>query len=420
MSNTGIHSASRIIRKYSGFVLVIWLLLSSGIFHIASQPATATLESEFSTDFTLRSIDLDEIRSGGPPKDGIPAIDSPEFSRLEENSPGLTDNEMVIAVSMEGVHKIYPLRILIWHEIVNDTIAGTPIAVTWCPLCNSALVFNRRISHEGRSLVLDFGTTGRLRYSNLLMYDRQTETWWQQGSGRALIGKHTGTQLEILPSTVMSFKNASRVYSGGMVLKSPEDSARAYGMNPYRGYEDSSMPLLYNGPDFPGDQPPMLDRAVVVHNAGENPVTIGYARLRAEPFMELNSADNTVYLIYDPDARSPLDRGRVNTGRQVGTANAFLDKTTEGRKVDLQLLTLNALDSATDSEGISSDQLQEYALNDGRLIFDRLSSTIFDANGLGVMGPLTGSRLSPGVSVQHFWFSATIFAGNEGQNGLFP
>ena len=128
------------------------------------------------TDFSKSSVEFIEILSGGPPKDGIPSIDDPKFLPINEVD-GLNAKESVISVKVKGVVKAYPLRILMWHEIVNDTIGDVPIAVTYCPLCNAAIVFDRRL--EGGK-TLDFGTTGKLRNSDLIMYDRQTETWWQQ------------------------------------------------------------------------------------------------------------------------------------------------------------------------------------------------------------------------------------------------
>jgi Protein of unknown function (DUF3179) len=138
------------------------------------------------TDFSQSSVDLGEIKSGGPPKDGIPAIDNPRFEQLvggrtEGWATALADVEPVISLTIEDDARAYPLRVLTWHEIANDVVGGVPVAVTYCPLCNAALVFERTL--DGR--VLDFGTTGKLRHSDLVMYDRQTESWWQQFAGRS-------------------------------------------------------------------------------------------------------------------------------------------------------------------------------------------------------------------------------------------
>jgi hypothetical protein len=144
------------------------------------------------TDFARHSVPLTSILPGGPPPDGIPPIDHPRYVSIAQAARFLAPSEPVIAVQLGGQARAYPLQILIWHEIVNDTLGGVPIAVTYCPLCNSAIVFDRWV--VGRTLT--FGTTGNLRDSDLVMWDRQTQSWWQQFSGQAMVGTLTGTQLK--------------------------------------------------------------------------------------------------------------------------------------------------------------------------------------------------------------------------------
>jgi len=179
--------------------------------------------NEFETDFSRATISYAEILSGGPRKDGIPAIDAPRFVSVAEAGEWVSGNEPVLVLEERiaagesdrrvgdggnrtggggddrdgaaGAVHIYPLQILTWHEIVNDVVGEIPVAVTYCPLCNTGIAFDRR--HAGE--VLDFGTTGRLRFSNLLMYDRQTESWWQQASGAGVIGRFAGTRLRMVP-----------------------------------------------------------------------------------------------------------------------------------------------------------------------------------------------------------------------------
>ena len=154
---------------------------------VLALPAAAAANPMFwagewpNTDFSRHSVDLAEIMSGGPPKDGIPSIDDPRFVPVSEVTD-LTDTEPVIGVTVNGEARAYPLGIITRHEIVNDTIGGVPVTVTYCPLCNSSIVFDRRVDGQ----VLDFGTTGKLRNSDLVMYDRQTESWWQQFSGKEI------------------------------------------------------------------------------------------------------------------------------------------------------------------------------------------------------------------------------------------
>ena len=137
------------------------------------------------TDFSNRSIDLGEISSGGPPPDGIPAIDSPVFESVAEANTWLGPDWPIMFFENNGVARAYPLAILIHHEIVNDVVGDLPVSLTFCPLCNSTIAFDRRLSD---GTVLDFGTTGNLRNSDLVMYDRQTRSWWQQFTGEAIVG----------------------------------------------------------------------------------------------------------------------------------------------------------------------------------------------------------------------------------------
>ncbi|MFT6556578.1 DUF3179 domain-containing protein [Sneathiella sp.] len=199
------------------------------------------------TDFSKTSVDFKEIFSGGPPKDGIPAIDNPIFKPIAEIS-NIKPTEPVIGVVVEKAAKAYPLRVLMWHEIVNDTIAGIPISVTFCPLCNTSIVFDRRITHpEKGPLVLDFGTTGKLRNSDLVMYDRQTESWWQQFLGEAIVGDLLGQSLKMLPVRIESFQKFKTRNPDGLVLIPNNISMRQYGRNPYERYDSSPTPFLYRG-----------------------------------------------------------------------------------------------------------------------------------------------------------------------------
>ena len=165
------------------------------------------------TDFTQKSVDLNEIRSGGPGKDGIPAIDNPQFLPLKKiiEDKYYGAQEPVISLVLNGDARAYPLQILLWHEIVNDVVGGVPVTVTYCPLCNSAIVFDRRVA--GR--VLDFGVSGNLRKSDMIMYDRQTESWWQQFLGEGIVGQMTGTKLKMLPARVEAFGRFAARAPGG-------------------------------------------------------------------------------------------------------------------------------------------------------------------------------------------------------------
>lgn len=203
------------------------------------------------TDFSKSNIPFSEIMSGGPAKDGIPALDNPSFLLAEEEQ-SLGDKEPVIVLTVKGQSKAYPLRILMWHEIVNDTIKEVPVVVTYCPLCNASIVYDRRI--EGK--VLDFGVSGKLRHTDMIMYDRQTESWWQQFLGIGIVGKMAEEKLTRIPSEILPFAEFKKRYPASLVLTAPNPDARPYGQNPYERYDTSKWPFLYQG-EYDGPIPPL-------------------------------------------------------------------------------------------------------------------------------------------------------------------
>lgn len=253
------------------------------------------------TDFSRTSIDLREIISGGPGKDGIPAIDQPRFVSLADYQGDPL--EPVIGVTVNGEAKAYPLRVMIWHEIVNDVIAGVPVTVTYCPLCNTSVVFDRRLQGE----VLDFGTTGYLRHSDLIMYDRQTESWWQQYSGTGVVGDYTGQELQILASRLESLQKFRERAPDGQVLVPNNPRARNYNANPYAGYDRSAFPFLFNG-KVPSGVPPMM-RVVAI---GDTAVTLPL-------LMQQKSINQDDLLIsWEPGQRTALGNARIDRGEDVG------------------------------------------------------------------------------------------------------
>ncbi|NKX46122.1 DUF3179 domain-containing protein [Roseicyclus persicicus] len=255
------------------------------------------------TDFGTRSVELSEIRSGGVPRDGIPAIDDPVFLPAAQETR-IGDAEPVLTLALPGaVPRAYPIRYLTWHEIVNDTVAGRPVAITFCPLCNSALAFDRTVG--GR--VLSFGVTGNLRNSDLVMYDRETESWWQQATGEAIVGEMTGTALAGIPVWMESWASFRAAYPDGLVMAEP-GARRAYGQNPYVGYDSAARPFLYAGEDPPHGIAP-LERVVRVGD-------------RAWPLARLAEAGEIaeagVTISWAAGKASALDSGTIAEGRDVG------------------------------------------------------------------------------------------------------
>jgi hypothetical protein len=269
------------------------------------------------TDFAKHTVDLSEIRAGGPPKDGIPAIDHPQFRRVSEIRD-LTATEPVIALSIGSDARAYPLRILTWHEIVNDVVGDLPVAVTYCPLCNAAIAFDRRIN--GR--VLDFGTTGKLRHSDLVMYDRQTESWWQQYTGTAIVGELAGRELSMLPVRVEAFERFARRHPDGQVLVPNDPSLRPYGANPYVGYDTTPLPFLYDG-TYPEGVAPMTYVVAVGNEAWSLDL------LRAKGRIEFGD----LIPAWEAGQSSALDAQSIAGGRDIG--NVVVRRRVSGDNIDV-------------------------------------------------------------------------------------
>ena len=182
------------------------------------------------TDFSKHSIDYREIRFGGPIKDGIPAIDDPKFLPVNPSPDWLAENEPVMSFEMNGDARAYPLQIMTWHEIVNDVVGGEPVTITFCPLCNTAIAFSRVLD----GFLYAFGVSGGLRVSNQIIYDRQTESWWQQIGGDAIVGELTGAKLIPLPVSIVSWKDFQENFPNGQVLSRDTGHQRSYGLKRLR------------------------------------------------------------------------------------------------------------------------------------------------------------------------------------------
>lgn len=292
--------------RTAGLVLAAGVLLLAMILKASADPNPHGWEN-WKTDFTLSKVPFVEILSGGPSKDGIPAIDTPKFVSIAEANT--KDNEPVIGFEHKGEAKAYPLSVLIWHEIANDVVGGHPFAVTYCPLCNAAIVFDARFENQD----LDFGTTGRLRNSDLLMYDRQSESWWQQFSGEALIGEHAGKKLAIVPSRLESFASFKKRHPSGVVLVPSDPNFRDYGRNPYTNYDGRSAPYPMFTGEMPTDISPMA-RVVVLRKNGEAVRVISLDKIVREKELKLDGFT----LSWSAGRSSALDASRISKGRDVG------------------------------------------------------------------------------------------------------
>ncbi|MFZ3035018.1 MAG: DUF3179 domain-containing protein [Parvibaculum sp.] len=277
------------------------------------------------TNFSKYTVLPQTFQSGGPARDGIPAINSPKIETLKGGVASgwarqLSPRAPVIVIALNGEARAYPLEVMLWHEIVNDTLGGVPIVATYCPLCNVALVFRRKV--EGR--MLDFGTTGLLRDSNLVMYDRQTESWWQQFGGRAIVGEWTGTRLAMIPSRVESFAAFARQYPDGEVLIPSNPDMRAYGKTPYVGYDGNQTPPFLNGEVETYPLKPM--DSVVVIQGGKSPFAVSMNYLRIVREMNVDG----LKIVWRPGMTSVLDSRNVKDGRDLGEVE--VERLTPGPK----------------------------------------------------------------------------------------
>ena len=341
--------------------------------------AAAQQQAGWRTDFSRHTVPLNEIVSGGPPKDGIPAIDRPKFVSVSDADDWLSPREPVVLVVQGNEAKAYPLQILLWHEIVNDIVHGRPVAVTYCPLCNTALAFDRRLD----GTLLDFGTTGRLRHSDLVMYDRQTESWWQQATGEAIVGKLAGKKLELVSAPLVSWKTFKSTNPNGLVLSRDTGFDRPYGENPYARYDDpkgSPIASFFRG--RPDPRLPAMERVIAVSLGGED-VAYTFRALKERPALNDAVGGVPVAVFWMPGTASALDDSHIAKGRDVGSTGVF-DRRLDGRVLKF--------------EPSGEERFR-----------DRQTGSEFDLLGRAISGPLQGKTLRAIPHGNHFWFAWGVF-----------
>lgn len=345
--------------------------------------------SGWQTDFSRHNVPLTEITPGGPSRDGIPPIDAPRYVPIADADAWLEATEPVIAVAEEVAGqsgqiaaRAYPLQIMVWHEIVNDILGGQPRLVTFCPLCNTAIAFDRRLDpSDPNATVYDFGTTGNLRGSDLVMWDRQSESWWQQITGEAIVGALTGSRLTPIPAQIVGWSAFKAAYPDGDVLSKETGFSRSYGQNPYVGYDDiDSSPFLFDGRT--DDRLPPMERVVGLVLDAEA-VAYPLPALAAARAVNDEVAGQPVAILFAPGARSALDTAAIAQGRDVGQAGVFV------RARDDRVLTFR---------GEGDDHFA-----------DEETGTVWDVTGLALSGPLAGNRLAGLPHTVVFWFAWAAF-----------
>jgi len=341
------------------------------------QEVPSALSDRDNSAFPEPLLDPDLVLSGGPPPDGIPAIDQPTFLRTSDVD-WLADSEAVLALTIGDDTRAYPVQVMTWHEIVNDTVGGVPVLVTYCPLCNSGVAFDRQVD----GMVLDFGTSGLLYASNLVMYDRQTESLWLQVTGRAAFGALTGTTLEVLPLSPVGWADFRAAHPDAWVLSRDTGHARDYGVNPYAGLDnDPDRPPLFGAPSQ-DDRLPQMERVVGV-GSGSTSVTFVRSAVTQAGVLTDHVGDEPIVVLHAVGQASALDDGLVAGGREIGTVAVF-DPVVGGQ----ELTFVKAGDAFADEQTGSTWTILGHATD----------------------GPLAGEQLDAVPFLDTFWASWVSFA----------
>ncbi len=310
------------------------------------------------TDGKKHIIPLDKIRDGGPPKDGIPSIDEPKFATVDE-SQFVSDEDIVIGLSINGESKAYPLFILVWHEIVNDVVGGIPVAVTYCPLCYTNQVFDRTLDDT----IVEFGTSGKLYNSNLVMYDRLTDSYWSQGLGIAITGELSGDSLDTIPFDVITWGDWKELHLDTLVLTTDTGHIRSYNTDPYGSYYTN--PQILFPVDNQDDRIPLKEVIVGFHQ------------------------DDIFKAYKQSDVES---NGIINDA--VGNSSILVVSMFPGNSRIFDRMV--------------NDDVLDFIFEDG-LILDTNTKSVWDYDGKSISGTLKGEQLSRLSINPGFWFSWVSF-----------
>lgn len=342
------------------------------------------VNQQWNTDLGSTEIPLNELMALLP-RDKIKPIDEPSFYNVEVGATFYSEKEPVIAVEYKGMAKAYPLSILLAHEIVNDEISGLKIAATFCPLCYSALVFNRTFTFKGETKELTFGTSGMLRNSDLVMWDRQTESWWQQFTGQGLVGFYSGALLEIVNSELIPFGRFRELYPEGQVLAPPKDHTYDYGTNPYVDYDENQeeQPFLYK--NTPDSRLPATERVVGIY--GENGVkAYSWTNIQKEKVINDVFENESVVLFYSEGMVSVVDEAVISESRDIGSVSVF--------------------------SPVVGKKTLEFEPNVNGTFKDNETESVWDNLGKCIEGKYKGKELKPIIHGQHFAFAWLAFYPN--------
>jgi len=316
-------------------------------------------------------VDQAQIIDAGPPPDGIPALADANFEPAD-TVDWLTPDEPVLSLTLNGESRAYPVQVLIWHEIANDTIGGVPVAITYCPLCSSAIAFDRRVAAR----VVTFGTSGKLFHSDLVMYDRQTRSLWPQLAGFAVAGLLTGTRLIAYPVQTVSWRDWLAANRTSWVLSNQTGYDRSYGFNPYGGYDQPTTQPF----DLPGPADPRLPpkTRIIALGGDRDPVAITLDCLTARRVRQLTLSGQDIVAWALPGLRSALDTNDLAAGRTIAATGAFNPRW-HGRQLHFTARGSDFVDTETASH--------------------------WNILGHAISGPAKGAQLQRAEYLDTFWFA---------------
>lgn len=339
---------------------------------------------DWETDTTIKIIELSELILLAP-RGHFPSINYPDFVGKEEGLKSFFKHEPVISVSISGEAKAYPLNMLTMHEMSNDSLASVPILPTYCPLCNSSVVYDRRLKFKEKEYLFDFEVSGMLRNSDMVMADKQTETWWQQLTGSGLVGDLAGASLEVIPSLVISVEEFFNRYPQGKILSTATGtkSEERYGTNPYENYDDESnkpREKFYDNSKLDSRLPPM-ERVIDVES--ENAYKIyPFTAIAKEGVINDHFNGKDIVIFYKEGTVSVLDNKEIAKSKDIGSATIF--------------------------SSIIEDKVLTFKKDNGEFI-DLETKSIWDITGLCIKGKMKGKELWPIAHSNHFAFAWLTF-----------
>jgi len=366
--------------------LSLIVLFATSLFAQIQNPRN--VEYIFKTDTTKSNVDLSEIILVLPRRT-FPIIDTPAFVNKDVGLKMFIKTEPVISVEIDGKAKAYTMNMFSSHELSNDVLVGIPILPSYCPLCNSAVVYDRRHNINGQEKVLTFEVSGMLRHSGMVIFDTETESWWQQSMGKAIVGDLAGEQLKVIPSLILSVEEFFDNYPDGQILSKETDHTRSmerYGKNVYRKYDSiGNLPYArYFKVDEIDSRLPAMERLIDIQD-GEFSKIYSFTILKEKGVLNDTFKSKNIVIFFQEGARSHLDEYNLEEAREIGTATVF------NASIDGRLLT--------------------FKKKEGRF-FDTQTKSEWMISGKCIAGPLKGKQLSIEPHSNHFAFSWLKFHPN--------